>query len=467
MLKKLLCSVCFLALLIGVVAMGCNYDNIRHFLGWGDVHDHDDEPLSTSGAGEPVMEIAFSPIAARNIGLDESTIVKLEAVEFFKSITIPAVVTERPGWSVMTVPSTVSGVITRIYQESGVSVQSGQPLFDIMLNQQELIKGQSEYLAMLKKLEINAAEIQRLGGIDETVIPKTWRDKQYEKMQLELELETQKISLLLQGLTEDDITESLKNKGEIIRTRTIYAPQTAGNETECTDYTVDKLFVTVGKNVEVGESLCQLSDLCELSIEGMVFATNESIINRALDNKLRVNAVFEGNDGFRQRVDDLVIRSIDNRIDPSSGTLFCYVDLENESTSYEIPAKHGTDSRRYIQWRFKPGQRCELNVEYESLPNCFVLPVDAITYDIQEPVVFEWVGNEEVGNEGDRKIWRKRPVHIIFRTKDSIAIANDGSVFPEAKIATKGATLILAALENANQKKIGGSGGIQHGDHIH
>jgi hypothetical protein len=108
-----------------------------------------------------------------------------------------------------------------------------------------------------------------------------------------------------------------------------------------------------------------------------------------------------------------------------------------------------------------------LNIEYEALPPCFVFPVDAVAQDLQEPCVFEWVGNED-----NNKIWRKRPVHVIYRTKDSVVVANDGSLISGVRIASKGATLILAALEAANQKTISSnnnsnSKGIQHGDHVH
>ncbi len=175
-----------------------------------------------------------------------------------------------------------------------------------------------------------------------------------------------------------------------------------------------------------------------------------------------MTASFEGGGdgwGSREIVGDLFLRSIDNQIDASSGTLYCYVDLKNRFTDYQVNDEH--QLRRYTQWHFKPGQRCELNVEYEPLPDCIVLPIDAVAKDLQEMCVFEWVGNEE-----EKRIWRKKSVHVIYQTKDVMVIANDGSIMPGAKVATKGAGFILAALDAANQKNAEG-GGIQHGDHVH
>ncbi len=436
-----------------------------------DENDHDSaaemSQKADSAFQEQAVEISFSPSAAKNSGIDDSTIATVEVVDFNKSFTFPGIVVERSGFSTITVPSSVSGIVTKIYHESGVAVAPGEPLFDILLNQQELVKAQTEFLNLLKRREINAAELQRLNAIDPELVPKQHRDLVYEKMQLEQNIGLQKNVLRLQGLSENDILESLEKKGRIIQNMTVYAPSIAKEENIASSshadeeehvYTIDELYVTTGKNVSVGDSLCQLSDYCKLAIRGKVFAADEKALAQALFSKSRVTAVFEGN-GSREIADGLFIRSIDNKIDMAGGTLFCYVDLKNRFNDYEVNGE--SKRRRYIQWHFKPGRRCELNVEYEPLKNCIVLPVDAVAKDLQEMCVFEWVGNED-----DKKIWRKRPVHVIYQTKDVVVIANDGSVFPGAKVATKGASFLLAALDASNQKNAGG-GGIQHGDHVH
>ena len=430
-------------------------------------HDHGDTTATTSVSQQQVTQIALSPMAAKNIGLDDSAITAVEVVDYHKSFSFPGVVVERPGFSIITVPSPVSGVVTKIHHETGVAVEPETPLFDILLNQQELVKAQTEFLALLRKREINTAERERLASVNPDAIPGQHRTLEYDKIQIDSEIEVQKNILLLQGLNETDITDSLEKNGKIIRTMTVFAPHfekeghiasAAHADDEEHIFTVSELFVTVGKNVNVGDSLCRLTDYCKLAIQGKVFAANEKILGQALAAKSRVTATFEG-DGSRETVRDLVLRSIDNEIDTTGGTLFCYVDLKNRFTNYEV----GTESnlRRYTQWHFKPGRRCELHVEYEPLPNCIVLPVDALAKDFQESCVFEWVGKED-----DKRIWRKRPVYVIYQTKDVAVIANDGSLLPDARIATKGASFLLAALDAANQKNTGG-GGIQHGDHVH
>ena len=429
---------------------------------------HVEEEIAESSALQTEMtEITFSPTAAKNIGIDDSAIVKVEVTDYAKSITIPAVVVERPGFSTITVPSPVSGIVTKIHHETGVAVAPGEPLFDILLNQQELVKSQTEFLALLRKRDLNTTERSRLANVNPDAVPGQHRRLDYEKIEIDSELEVQKSLLLLQGLSEMDITDSLEKNGRIIRDMTVFAPPIENDENIASAshaddeehiFTVDELFVSVGKNIDIGDSLCRLTDYCKLAIQGKAFAINEAELGNALALKSRVTATFEGK-GSRETVKDLVLRSIDNKIDTASGTLFCYVDLKNRFTSYEV----GTESnlRRYIQWHFKPGQRCELNVDDEIIPDCIVLPIDAVARNIGEMYVFEWVGNED-----DKRVWRKKSVHVLHKTKDVVVIANDGSVFPGAPVATKGASFLLATLDAANQKNVDG-GGVQHGDHVH
>jgi len=422
-------------------------------------HDH-------SAFQGPAIEIALSPTAARNIGINDSTITTVEVVDFYRSLTFPAVIVERPGFSTITVPSPVSGVVSRIYHETGVAVEPGEPLFDILLNQQELVRAQMEFLALLRQQEINTAERQRLASVHPDAIPGQHRTLEYERFKIDSEIEVQRSVLLLQGLSESDITDSLEQNGTIIRSITVYAPpfvreDNVASKAHVDDgeehfFTIDELYVMVGRNVAVGDSLCRLFDYCKLAIKGKVFATNERFLVHALASRSRVTAAFEdgaslGNRGEREIVEGLFLRSIDNRIDTIRGTLFCYVDLNNRFTIHTVNGE--ANPRRYVQWHFKPGQRGELSIEYEPLLNCIVLPVDAVARDLQEFCVFEWVGMED-----GRKIWRKTPVHVLYQTRDVVVIANDGSIFPGARVATRGANFILAALDAMNQRSAGGGG---------
>ena len=94
----------------------------------------------------------------------------------------------------------------------------------------------------------------------------------------------------------------------------------------------------------------------------------------------------------------------------------------------------------------------QLDVPVEKWPDRIVLPVDAVAQDGAETYVF--VPN---GDHFDR-----RPVHVEYRDRSSVVIANDGTLFPGDIVAISGAQQLQLALKNKS------SGGIDpHAGHNH
>ncbi|MDO4583209.1 MAG: efflux RND transporter periplasmic adaptor subunit [Planctomycetia bacterium] len=416
----------------------------------------EEEAHAEMAAPAESLDITLSVQALKNIGLtDEHAILTLTPTTFGKTLSFPAMVTEYPGRSESKVPSPASGIITKIYHEPGVSASPGEPLFDITLTLQSVIEGQTQLLEMLKKREILEAEIQRVGELPEGLAPKTKRELEFQKSEIDLQVENQKSLLKVQGISEEAL-QKLLEKQEITRNVTVCVPPISHhglvseeNPGEVKNWMiVRELFVEIGQMVALGDPLCTLCDLCELPIRGEAFAYDEPLLLKALQEKAPVHAIFEGTDGNVLR--NLTLRSMDNHIDEQNRTIFCYIDFPNEvavdrmEEQGEFPAP-----RRYIQWKYKPGQRCELEVEYARMENVFVLPTEAVAKEVNDTYVFEWVGTDV-----DLKIWRKKPVHVVYQWKDQTVIANDGSIFPRAKIAATGADFLLAAL---NAKNSGGT----------
>ena len=90
------------------------------------------------------------------------------AAPFRKSALIPGKVVEKPGRSNHIVSSTVNGIVTRVHAVPGQAVNPGDPLFDLQLTGEALATAQSELLAILKKLEINEAELKRIKPLAES-----------------------------------------------------------------------------------------------------------------------------------------------------------------------------------------------------------------------------------------------------------------------------------------------------------
>jgi hypothetical protein len=110
------------------------------------------------------------------------------------------------------------------------------------------------------------------------------------------------------------------------------------------------------------------------------------------------------------------------------------------------------DGHRFIGWRFKPGQRVQLQVPIERWENRIVLPVDAV---IQEGA--DWFVFQQNGGRFDRK-----PVHVEYRDQRWAVIASDGTLFPGDAVATSGAYQMHLAMKN----KAGG-GVDPHAGHNH
>ena len=93
---------------------------------------------------------------------------------------------------------------------------------------------------------------------------------------------------------------------------------------------------------------------------------------------------------------------------------------------------------RFITWKFRPGQRVQLQVPVETLADRIVLPVDAVAQDGAETYVFTPNGDH----------FDRRSVHVEYRDHDSVVIANDGSLFPGDLVAIDRRQQLQLALKN-------------------
>ncbi|MGD9636971.1 MAG: secretion protein HlyD, partial [Pirellulales bacterium] len=112
----------------------------------------------------------------------------------------------------------------------------------------------------------------------------------------------------------------------------------------------------------------------------------------------------------------------------------------------------GPNGHRFLEWRYKPGQRLELSIPVEQWTGRIVLPVDAVVEEGAEMYVYRQNG----------KLFERVPVHVEYRDRQSVVIANDGTLFPGDVVAGTGAYQIHLALKNKS------GGGIDpHAGHNH
>ena len=408
-------------------------------------------------------EVMLSDQALKNIGLNDKTIITLHQGEFFETTTYPGMVTARAGRSEVEISSPAGGTITRIYFEPGQALAPNAPLFDIDLTNEELIDAQTQLLSLYRKLENTNSEIKRLGDIAQDIAPKSIRDAKFQKLELETEIANTRNKLLLYGLTDETIDRAICDEKGVIRSLTVHVPDVSdeqivpfhsimtpggekimphgiaeNNVANPSALQLLQLNVEKGMRVTSGQTLARVADYSRLYIQGNAFAYDITMLNESLKNSCQISAVFNGHGGDRIVADNLCLRSVGNFVDADNRTLTFLVDLPNERLD---------DHSDFVQWLYKPGQRCDLQIGTESISDCFVVPNTAIVREGAESYVFRLAGVEQ-----GKKIWQKTPVHVMTQNRDNSVLENDGSITVGQQIAGVGASQMLIALNTGSGK---------------
>lgn len=408
----------------------------------GHGHDHAAHDEGTS--------IELSPEAQKNIGLNVAAV---ELRPFERTVTVPAIVVERPGRSRVVITAPLTGVITKIYPLLGEAIAAGQPLFEMRLTHEELVQAQSDFLRSLEELDVVNRELARLDAIaaEGAIAGKTVLERKYEQQKLEAAIRAQEQALLLHGLNGPQV-KAIRDDRRLLGAVTVFAPEpsktmSTAAESPCL-LQVQELNVEQGKHVTAGDQLAVLADHCELYLEGKAFEQDVRRLNEAAKQEWAVQASLDVGDGEMETISGLKILLLGNRIDPDSRTLPFYTTLENEVVRDEKSA----DGRRFLSWRFKPGQRAEVQIPVETWQDRVVLPAAAAVQEGPETYVFL-----QNGDHFDR-----RPVHVEYRDQQWVVLAEKNELWPGDMVAMSGAQQLQLALKN----KAGG-GADPHAGHNH
>lgn len=415
-------------------------------------HDHGDH------AHDEATSLELSTQARRNIGLTNDKLKAIELQTFHRSITIPAMVVERPGRTRIQVATPMTGVITHVHAVTGESVESGSLLFQIRLTHEDLVDAQTAFLKTLGELEVEQQEIKRLTSATSTgaVAKVKLLERQYEEKKLNALLSVQRESLRLHGLSARQV-DGIAAERRLLRELQIVVPTPDTHSDEELRLTVRKasyqvneqpprqpvkfplvlseLNVHKGQAVPAGTTLCVLSDMRNLYVEGMAYEEDAELLDRAASQGWNVSAIRQVNSKSSEVIPDLSLEYVDSHVSEETRALRFYVNLPNK-----ILRTRGSNSggRRFVGWKFRPGQRMQLRVPVEEWPDRIVLPVDAVAKEGADYFVFM-----QNGDHFDR-----RPVHVEHRDQFNVVVANDGSLFPGDVVATTGAHQMQMALKN-------------------
>ncbi|MCC7086516.1 MAG: efflux RND transporter periplasmic adaptor subunit [Pirellulales bacterium] len=378
--------------------------------------------------------VKLSTAAQENVGLRLATV---ELKPFERTMTVPAMVVERPGRSSIQVAAPLTGVVTRVWPLQGETVTPGQPLFDLRLTHEEVVEAQAEFLKTAEELDVVQREIDRLEKVaaDGVVSGKTLLERKYEQQKLQAAQRSQRQRLLLHGLSAKQVDDIL-TKRTLLSELTISVPEQsseAAKDTSASVLQVQELKVENGQHIKAGDPLCVLADHSELFIQGKAFEQDAPVLNKATDNQWRLAAVIDNNGHGRQTVADLRLLYVANKIEPDSRAFLFYVQLPNK-----LIRNQETDGHRFSAWKFKPGQRVELLVPVERWSDRIVLPVNAVVQDGPESYVFE-------KNDGH---FDRRAVRVEYRDEYSVVLANDGTLTPGKQVIVSGSYQVHLAMKN-------------------
>lgn len=409
---------------------------------YGHDHDHDQQGHSESSS------IELSAKALKNIGFQPISITR---ANFSKTVTLPAIIVERPGRSQIHITAPLTGVICKILPVKGAAIESGSPLFEIRLTHEELVTAQSNLIRTAESLAVVDREINRLQSLGEGVIPgKRILEQEYEKRKLEASLRAERQALLLHGLVEEDVDSILRER-KLFQTMVVSAP-THGQEKEaCREahlFHVQELPVKLGQQVEAGQLLCVLADHCELYIEGRAFEDDAARLRTAAREGWQISASLMVGDRVTETIEGLKVQYLADHVDPQTRVFNFFLSLPNKIALDQMNA----EGVHFLDWQYKPGQRLELRVPVEQWTDRIVLPVEAVIEEGSEFYLYQQNGDH----------FERISVHVEYRDQQSVVIANDGAVFPGDIVAARGAYQIHLAMKNKS-----GGGVDPHAGHNH
>lgn len=412
----------------------------RHGAGDHAGHDHAGHDDATA--------IELSPQARKNIGL-KTEVVTLRS--FTRTIEVPGIVEERPGRSILEVTAPMTGIITHIYPLEGEAVEPGQKLFELRMTHEELVQSQAELLQTVEEIAVTNREIERIESLTANggVAGKQLLERKYDLQKLEAILRSKKQALRLHGLSETQV-ESIVTERELLKDLTVFAPtptDTTGDSRPVV-FQIQSLRTAQGRHVEAGAALAVLAEHSSLYLRGEAFESDIAAVSKVADSQLPLTALLEGEVGRREVVSDLRVLYLAGSFSPNSRTLDFFVKLPNSMTrDVKLP-----DGHRFVSWRFRPGQRLQLQIPVETWTDRIVLPLDAVAHEGAEAYVF--VAN---GDHFDR-----RSVHVEYRDSQTVVIARDGSLEPGTTVAMNSAQQLHLALKNRS-----GAGMDPHAGHNH
>ncbi|OYP38303.1 efflux RND transporter periplasmic adaptor subunit [Rhodopirellula sp. MGV] len=428
----------------------------RHQLIPSDAESNDVEKTSKVSEEESQV-LELSTQARQNLGLVSKP---MKPTEYWRNVTIPGVVQDRPGVSDRGVTSPAVGVVSKIHVYPGDTVRPGEPLVTLQLFSEYLQATQTRLFQAVQEISLVQAELERVSGLADSggVSGSRLIELRNEIKRQKIQSEAARQELLTRGLSPDQI--GMIESGAFVSTIEIVTPtvrllggtpnqsaaEADGTESDMA-FEAQQLLVELGQTVQAGQVLANLSNHRSLYVVGHAFKREAGYLENVAQQGRPVEIEFadDSTDHWPDIDQAFTIRHLSNSIDFESRTFDCFIPLTNQVRSYQ------RDDETFFVWRYQPGQRARLHVPVEKLENVFVFPIAGVVSEGPESFVFRQNGD----------LFNRTSVRILHRDRRYAVIANDGSITPSAYYAQNAAASLNRVLKSQS------ASGEQPGLHVH
>ncbi|MDA1194220.1 MAG: hypothetical protein O2894_03475 [Planctomycetota bacterium] len=208
---------------------------------------------------------------------------------------------------------------------------------------------------------------------------------------------------------------------------------------DAADFDIDLVAVRAGQRVAAGDTLAVLHDPRRMWLQvepvGREVGPVVDAVRRGAEGRLRPLVA----DASLANLTEKLVRLVRVRADGDRTVAFA--EVANE------PLREGAPGL-FRSWRLRPGTRFLLALPAERFEQRFVLPIEAVTQEGAETIVYV----------RDGATFRPVPVHVEFSDHERVVIANDGALYPDDAVVVQGAYALGLAL----QRKAGGAAGHGH-----
>jgi multidrug efflux pump subunit AcrA (membrane-fusion protein) len=440
--------------LVAITLVGCSFDQPV-------IEPESDTTLQAAETLQPkILELGEQ--ARKNLHL---VVKPARPTDYWRTVSIPGVVADRPGISDRGVTSPAVGIVSEIHVYPGDTVSPGQRLVTVRLLSEYLQATQTQLFKSAHEATLVQSQIDRLGdaAIAGAISGSRLIELKNEQQRQQMMVRAAKQELLNRGLSAEQI--DAVSQGNFVSSVEVVAPppradsallkdltqqevQTVNYEIKAdVTYEVQSLPVELGQTVQAGEMIISLANHQSLYVVGHAFKREAGLIEQAAQNGTPVEIGFaEDSAELWPPLDQqFQIRHFSNTIDVETRTFDFFVPLRNQLRTYE---KEGT---QFLVWRFRPGQRTRIEVPVQKFTNVFVVPSEAAVREGPDAFVYRQNGD----------LFNQIAVHVLHEDRRNIVIANDGSITPGTYLAQNAAASLRRVLKSQS------ASGMQPGMHVH